>query len=160
MKKLKLCNKNVETCRSSRNLSVLSKESIHKLEDDQPPQRSFQEHKFKPQAKFIIEFHKSRMCDQDLLKIEVYTLRKNCLGDPRTDYPRLVKMRKAFLELLTKLWGLGSSLVYIDESVISPSTISTWSWKKRRTGTAVTWPLIKDQRYCRSCIQRKICIDA
>ena len=67
-----------------------------------------------------------------ILKDELkYTWRKNCIRDPRANNSKLVEMRKVSPQLLGKLIRLGYNLIYIDESAISPTTISAWCWQKK-----------------------------
>ena len=69
-----------------------------------------------------------------------YTWRKNCHRDSKAENPRLVAMRKVFPKLLEKLANLGYNIVYVDESAISPTKISTWCWQKK----AELAPLLRD----------------
>ena len=84
-------------------------------------------HELSPASNFINRARVARILKEKLR----YTWRKNWLRDPRADNPELVEMRKVFPELLKKLGGLGYNLIYIDESAISPTTISAWSWQKK-----------------------------
>ena len=84
-------------------------------------------HELSPASNFINRARVARILKEKLR----YKWSKNWLRDPRADNPELVEMRKVFPELLKKLGGLGYNLIYINESAISPTTISAWSWQKK-----------------------------
>ena len=84
-------------------------------------------HELSPASNFINRARVAKILKEKLR----YTWRKNWLRDPRTDNPELVEMCKVFPELLIKLGRLGYNLIYIDESAISPTTISVWPWQKK-----------------------------
>ena len=71
-----------------------------------------------------------------------YTWRKNCIRDVRGSNSELVAMRKIFPLLQERLTKLGYNLIYIDESAISPITISARNWQKK----GELEPLIRDLR--------------
>ena len=77
-------------------------------------------HEFSPASNFINHALVAKILKEKLR----YMWYKNWIRDPRADNPELAEMRKVFPELLKKLVGLGYNLIYIDESAISPTTIS------------------------------------
>ena len=94
----------------------------------------------KPRIQSRIEFHKSRTRAKILKNKLRYTWCKNWLRDIRADNPEFTKTRNAFPVLLKKLWELGYNLINIDESAISQTTISAWSWQKKEELA----PLLRD----------------